>query len=152
MLQRGAELLFRNLLQQVLLFRKVLQRGRDLLWRKVLRRAADLLWREVLYLVKSNLFEERMLRIRGCLLRKVLQCGRRVRQGPLQESHQSQLPVAVAALGLQAVSWAVDLTVPLGRSMASRRQSWLNRLPYDSGAAPEPVNSGAGCRPSAPGD
>ena len=66
-------MLFRNLLQQVLLFRKVLQRGRDLLWRKVLRRAADLLWREVLYLVKSNLFEERMLRFRGCLRRKVLQ-------------------------------------------------------------------------------
>jgi ABC-type dipeptide/oligopeptide/nickel transport system permease component len=69
-----------------------------------------------------------MLRIRGCLRRKVLQCGRRVHQGPLQESHQPQLPVTVA-LGLQAVSWAVDLTVPLGRSMASRRQSWLNRLP-----------------------
>jgi len=39
----------------------------------VLWRGPDLLWREVLYLVKSNLFEERMLRIRGCLRRKVLQ-------------------------------------------------------------------------------
>jgi hypothetical protein len=92
-----------------------------------------------------------MLRFRGCLRRKVLQCGRRVRQGPLQEIHQSQLPVAVA-LGLQAVSWAVDLTVPLGRSMALRRQSWLDWLPSDGGAAPEPVGSRAGCRPSAPGD
>ena len=54
-------MLFRNLLQQGLLFRKVLQRG------------ADLLRRKVLHLVKSNLFEERMLRIRGCLRRKVLQ-------------------------------------------------------------------------------
>jgi len=74
-----------------------------------------------------------------------------VRQGPLQESHQSQQLVAIA-LGLQAVSWAVDLTIPLGPSMASRRQSWLDWLPSDGGAAPEPVGSGAGCRISDPGD
>jgi hypothetical protein len=62
-LRGGADLLFRNLLQQ----------GADLLCWKVLQRGADLLWRKVLYLVKSGLFEERLLRIWGCLRRNVLQ-------------------------------------------------------------------------------